>query len=436
MSNMKLLKVLLFFVSLNLGLFQNHWAKAEQIDYIVAIVEDEVILNSELQREAQIITQRLTANKVSLPPDNVLKRQVLERVIVDKLQRHLAKTSGINITNDMTQGAIADIARKNNMDTEQFKEQLKAQGMNYKDFEENVRHEIVINQLRGREIGGRINVTDSEVEHYLETQGDVDLDKSQYHLGHILIALPESASSNVIQKAKQRADDTVERLRANADFKQIAIEMSDGAQALQGGDLGWRTLSQMPTIFVDTVSKMKSGDISDPIRSPSGFHIVKLFESKGTSKQAHLQTKTKVRHILIKTNELVDDAEAKKRLLNLKARIMDGDSFESIARAHSEDKGSAIKGGDLGVVLPGAMVAQFETAMNNLPINQISEPVQTEFGWHLIQVLSRETQDNNADFKKNQAREAIRERKIEEETELWLRRLRDEAYVEIFQDRL
>ncbi|MFI3137302.1 MAG: peptidylprolyl isomerase, partial [Methylococcaceae bacterium] len=350
---------------------------------------------------------------------------------------HLAKTSGITVTNENLQSAVADIAQRNNMNTDDFKKQLLSQKMNYEDFEENIRHEIVINQLRAREIGGQIKVTDSEVEHALETQGEITLDKSQYHLGHILIAIPESASATVIQAARRKADGVVATLRTKADFTKTAIEMSDDAQALQGGDLGWRTLAQMPTIFVDVAAKMVAGDISEPIRSPSGFHIIKLMDFKGLSKaQSHILTKTKVRHILIKTNELVDDNEARKRLLALKMRITEGDDFAALARAHSDDKGSALKGGSLDWVVPGALVPDFEKAMNNLKVNEISQPIQTQFGWHLIQVLDRSQQDNSTDFKKNQVRDAIRERKIEEETELWLRRLRDEAYVEIFTNRL
>ncbi|MCX7088853.1 MAG: peptidylprolyl isomerase [Methylococcales bacterium] len=394
-------------------------------------------MSSELQNETAAILQKLKANKVALPPENVLKRQVLERIIVDKLQRHLAKTSGITVTNENLQSAVADIAQRNNMNTDDFKKQLLSQKMNYEDFEENIRHEIVINQLRAREIGGQIKVTDSEVEHALETQGEITLDKSQYHLGHILIAIPGSASATVIQAAKRKADGVVATLRTKADFTKTAIEMSDDAQALQGGDLGWRTLAQMPTIFVDVAAKMVAGDISEPIRSPSGFHIIKLLDFKGLSKaQSHILTKTKVRHILIKTNELVDDNEARKRLLALKMRITEGDDFAALARAHSDDKGSALKGGSLDWVVPGALVPDFEKAMNNLKVNEISQPIQTQFGWHLIQVLDRSQQDNSTDYKKNQVRDAIRERKIEEETELWLRRLRDEAYVEIFTNRL
>lgn len=409
---------------------------AIDLDRVVAIVEDDVILDSELRHQTEVITQRLRSSKVELPPDSILRRQVLERLIIEKLQRHLAESSGMNVTPENLQNAVADIARRNNMSIEQFKQQLQSQGMNYKDFEENIRREIIINQYRAREIGERAKVTDSEVEHYIETQGDTVADKSQYHLGHILIALPEAPSADEIQKAKKKADAIVAKLRDKADFKQTAIEASDDAQALQGGDLGWRTLAQMPTLFVDTAAKMSPGDISDPIRSPSGFHIIKILEFKGISKKPHVLTKTKVRHILIKTNEIVDDNEAKKRLLAIKAKINAGGNFEELARTNSDDKGSAIKGGNLDWVNPGNLVPEFEAAMNALEPNAISDPVQTQFGWHLIQVLERKQQDNSEEFKKNQIRDEIRERKIEEETELWLRRLRDESYVEIFQDRL
>ena len=223
-------------------------------------------------------------------------------------------------------------------------------------------------------------------------------------------------------------------LRGGKDFKEMAIGVSNDDNALKGGDLGWRSIGQIPTLFTDVVSSMKQGDVSDPIRSPSGFHIIKVLEMEGSGQ--HIITKTKVRHILIKTNELVDDAEAQKRLLALRERIVDGDDFAGLSRAHSDDKGSAINGGSLDWVTPGALVPPFEEAMNKLAINEISQPVQTQFGWHLIQVLGRESQDNSDQFKKDKIRDEIRKRKIEEETELWLRRLRDEAYVEIDQDRL
>jgi peptidyl-prolyl cis-trans isomerase SurA len=320
------------------------------------------------------------------------------------------------------------------MTVAQFRQEMGEQGMDFTDFEETIRNEIVINQLRAREIGTRVKVTDREVKHYLETQGDVGKEKVQYHLGHILISIPEAASSSVIQKAKKKAEDVLAKLEGGADFKQTAMAVSNGGNALKGGDLGWRRIGEIPTLFVNAVVKMNVDQVADLIRSPSGFHIVKLMDLKGVFK--HFVTKTKARHILIKTNELIDDAEASKRLQQLKERISDGDSFATLARANSDDKGSALNGGDLGWVGAGDLVPPFEAAMKQLAINEISKPVQTQFGWHIIQVLQRENKDNSAEHKKNQVREEIRKRKIEEETELWLRRLRDEAYVDINQDRL
>jgi peptidyl-prolyl cis-trans isomerase SurA len=320
------------------------------------------------------------------------------------------------------------------MSVEAFKQELASQGMDYKSFEENLRNEIVINQLRGREIGSRIKVTDAEVNHYMETQNKAGANNTQYHLGHILISVPSGASASAIQKAKEQAERVVKELRDGKDFRETAISYSNDDNALKGGDLGWRSIGQIPTLFTDTVTGMNQGDVSEPIRSPSGFHIIKMLETEGSAQ--HVITKTKVRHILIKTNELVDDAEAQKRLQALRDRISDGDDFSTLARAHSEDKGSAVNGGSLEWVTPGALVPPFEEAMNKLEINQISAPIQTQFGWHLIQVLGRENQDDSAQFRKDKVRDEIRKRKIEEETELWLRRLRDEAYVEIDPNRL
>jgi len=408
--------------------------QAQVLDTIVAVVEDDVILERELQDEVLAVVQRIQASKSEIPPNYVLRKQVLEKMIVDKLQRQLAEKAGINVSEEMLNSSVADIAQRNNMNVEQFREELARQGMDYTAFLNNMRNEIVINQLRGREIGGRIKVTDREVDHYLETQDKIGDASIQYHLGHILVAVKEGASASEIQKALAKAGDIVTKLRGGADFTQVAMTQSDDANALKGGDLGWRTMSEMPTLFVTDASNMATGDIGGPIRSPSGFHIIKMLETKGVGQ--HTIVKTKVRHILIKTNELVDDAEAKKRLLALKQRITDGDDFASLARTHSDDKGSALKGGSLDWVGPNDLVKPFEEAMSKLAINEISEPVQTQFGWHLIQVLDRENKDDSSDYRKNQVRDAIRKRKIEEETELWLRKLRDEAYVEIYEDRL
>ncbi len=412
----------------------SHHINAEPLDRIVAIVEDDVILEGELRREVSAIVQKLQTSNTPMPPDYVVKKQVLEKMIMEKLQRHLAEKAGINLSEEMLTNSATDIAQRNNMTLEQFKQELQQQGITYQSFLENMRNEIVINQLRGKEIGDRIKVTDREIEHFIETEDKAGEGIGQYHLGHILIAVKEGASSAVILKAKNKADQLIKDLRSGQDFTKTAMSVSDDDNALKGGDLGWRGKSDVPTLFVDVVSKMASGDVSDPIRSPSGFHIIKMLESKGVG--SHMTTKSKVRHILIKTNDLIDDAEAQKRLNDLKQRIADGDDFAALARAHSDDKGSALKGGSLDWVGPDDLVKPFQEAMEKLAVNEISEPVQTQFGWHLIQVLERQNKDDTSDFKKNQIRDIIRKRKIEEETELWLRRLRDESSVEIFQDRI
>jgi peptidyl-prolyl cis-trans isomerase SurA len=408
--------------------------QAQVLDRIVAVVEEDVILERELNNEVAAITNKLSSSNVAMPPEFVLRKQVLERMVVDKLQRQLAAKSGVQVSDEMLSASVADIASRNGLSVESFRNELSKQGMEYKAFEDNLRNEIIINQLRGREIGSRVKVTDAEVLHYMETQSKAGQSNSQYHLGHILIAVSEAASATAIQKAKDKADQVIADLRGGKDFKQVAVSVSDDDNALKGGDLGWRSIGQIPSLFTEVVTTMNQGDVSEAIRSPSGFHIIKMLETEGAGQ--HIVTKTKVRHILIKTNELVDDAEAQKRLVALRERINDGDDFANLARAHSDDKGSAINGGSLDWVGPGALVPPFEEAMNKLAINEISQPVQTQFGWHMIQVLGRENQDNSEQFKKDKIREEIRKRKIEEETELWLRRLRDEAFVEIDLDRL
>ena len=402
---------------------------AEYLDGIVAVVEDDIILESELASEVASITNKLKTNNVQLPPENVLYKQVLERLIIDTLQNQLAQRAGVNVTDEMVNSSMNVIAQQNGMDLVQFKQEIEAQGMSYETFKESVRKEIVINQLRSQEIGSRIKVSEQEIDHYLDTEISSADQKVQYLLGHILIAVPEGASADMIQAEDAEARSVTEQLRLGEDFNQMAVSVSDGVNALQGGEIGWRTLNQLPTLFVDVVKTMNKGDIADPIRSPGGFHILKLIDSTGI--YAHIIIETHVRHILIKTNELINDQEAHKRLQAIAGRIADGDDFAVLAKANSDDTGSALNGGDLGWVIPGLLVPPFEKAMSELAINELSEPVQTQFGWHLIQVLGRRSKDNKEQQKRNQARDDIRKRKIEEETELWLRRLRDEAYVDI-----
>lgn len=408
--------------------------RAELLDRIVAVVEDDVILDGELTRETYKIIRNLQANKVMMPPVPVLRKQVLEHLIVDKLQKQFAQKSGIKVSDDMLINAISGIAKGNNLTVDEFKQELKKQNINFQDFEDDIRSEIIINQLRAREISARIRVTDREISHHLETESSGSKDPKEYHLGHILISLPESASVSLVQQAQEKAKKVIADLKAGANFEQTAIAVSDGESALKGGRLGWMSINEIPTIFAGLITEMNEGDVAELVRSPSGFHITKLLELK--NKDKYMVTKTNARHILVKTNELIDDEAAKKKILDLTTRIVNGDDFATLARAHSDDKGTAINGGDLGWIGPGDLVPIFESTMNQLRINEMSEPVQTQFGWHLIQVLERQEKDNSTEFKKSEVKKMIRKRKIEEETELWMRRLRDEAFVKIQPDRV
>jgi len=402
---------------------------ADYLDGISAVVEDDIILDSELVTEVTGIVSRLQSQQVQLPEKEVLYKQVLERLILEKLQIQLAERQGIRVSDDYLQSSIESIAANNKMSVATFRRSLVSEGMDFKVFQDKVRREIRLNQLRNREIGQRVTVSDQEVTHYLATETSLADKNRQYLVGHILLSLPEDASALLIQEKMRQAKLMVEKLKQGADFKQMAVAQSASDTALQGGSLGWRSLSGLPSLFVGSIKIMSKGGVSKPLRSPGGLHILKLLDSTGG--EAHMITETHVRHILLKTNELVSDEEAKKRLQVIRERIIDGDNFSTLAKANSEDTGSAVKGGDLSWVMPGLLVPAFEKVMINLPLSEISQPVQTQFGWHIIQVLERRTKDNSQEHKIDQARDEIRKRKIESETELWLRRLRDESYVDI-----
>ncbi len=406
---------------------------AEPLDRIVAVAEDDVILESELERQVDAIVRRFRAQGAPLPPLSILRRQVLERMILRSLQLQLAKKAGIEVDDETLRQALLDLAHRNGMDLDAFRQAVEAQGMDYAAFVDNLREELVLKRLRASQVDSRIQVSEREITHFLETEAQSDpRQASEYRLGHILIATPEAASPTVIQKAREKAERLVAELRQGLDFHQAAIAMSDGAQALKGGDLGWRKLDQIPTLFAERVPKMRKGEIAGPIRSPSGFHIIKLLDRKGGEK--HIVVETHVRHILIKPNEIIDDAEARRRLNLIRQRLEAGEDFAALAQAYSDDTASAVKGGDLGWITADAVVPPFAKAMNRLKKGEISEPVQTPFGWHLIQVLDRKQRDDTPEYRKKRAREILTRRKIEEETELWLRKLRDEAYVEIHLD--
>ena len=316
------------------------------------------------------------------------------------------------------------------MDLMQFRSALESSGMEFAEYRERVRKEMIISRLQQRQVFRKINVTDREIVDFLANQELRDRSNEEYRLQHLLLIVPEAASGETIQAIKSKADNILSQLKEGADFTQLVIANSDGQQALDGGDLGWRKLAQIPSLFANFVTKMNVGDISDIVRSPSGFHIIKLAEKRDNEPQ-HIVKQTRARHILLQPGELQTNQEIKTRILQLKQRIESGEDFATIATANSQDKGSAGSGGDLGWINPGMMVKEFEDAMNELEVGQISEPVQTRFGWHIIKIEERRNHDNTEQFLKNMAREYIQEQKRGPALDNWLRQIRDEAFVEL-----
>lgn len=403
--------------------------RAGGLDSIVAVVNDDVITRTELETRLNAIKQQLQQRNTRLPPDEVIRRQVLERMIQEQLQLQIASRSGVRVDDETVNGVMANIARENKLSLTQFREVLEQQGYVYADFRENIRNEIVIDRLRKQRVESRVTVTEKEVENQLKSTAQQAEAGSEYHLGHILVAIPEAASPEAIEKARVRAEAILAELRAGADFAETAVAKSDGQQALQGGDLGWRKAGELPTLFDDSMAKLAIGQVSELLRSPSGFHIVKLIDKRESSQRRVIQ-QTLARHVLIITTEVVSDTTAQKRLSEIRQQILKGSDFGQMARVHSDDKTSAANGGSLGWTSAEELVPEFQKVMDTLQPGQLSEPFRTRYGWHIVQVMSRRQQDETENFERLQARRLVMQRKVQEAVENWLRQLRDEAYVE------
>ncbi len=407
------------------------WANTYQaIDGIVAVVNDDVILRSELESATHKIALQAQERGARIPPRSVLEQQVLERLISERLQLQAARDAGIEVTEEMVNRALANIAARSGLSLAEMRDVLLADGLDFREFRRQLHDEIAIQQLRDREIRRRIRVTDQEVERFLASAQQQGSDRAEYRLAHILVATPDGASARDIEQARNRAQALLTRLRGGEDFAAVAMSESAGGQALEGGDLGWRSADQLPSLFSERVAEMERGQINGPIPSSGGFHIIQLVDHRGGSER-HLVTQVLARHILIRTNEVTSDTDARSRLQQLRGRIQGGGDFATLAQGHSDDKGSAIRGGELGWLSPGDVVPEFEAQISTLPPNGISEPFKTEFGWHIVQVVDRRRHDNTEEVRRNNARQAIGNRKLDEEFELFVRRLRDEAYVEI-----
>ena len=403
--------------------------QGELLDRVVAIVNDGVVLNSDLDAEVAAVTERLKEQKLELPPQNVLRQQVLERLVLQEIQVQRAGKAGVKVSDENVNAALQDVAKRNGMTLTQLPEALARQGVDYPTYREEIRREIMLQSLRQRDVLQHIAVTPREIDQFLDKQSKTPSARDEYNVSHILIAIGQEATQAQLDAAAKKANDVYERAKGGEDFAKLAVAYSNSQTAFDGGALGWRKGSELPTFLTDVVAKLKPGEVSEPLRTPTGYHIIRLNEVRGGSQKAE-EDQVHVRHILMKTNELADDATVKQKLNQLRDRILKGDDFAGLAQTTSEDPGSAVDGGDLGWSGPGTFAPEFEQAISSLKDDEISEPFKAQYGWHIAQVLGRRRVDNTQDMKRRQAMEAIRAGKADEETELWLRRMRDEAYVE------
>jgi len=417
-------------------------ARVRTVDAIVAVVNNEVITQQDLDARTDMIAKRISAQGqqgAGMPPRVELQRQVLERMIVEVAQLQLAKDMNIQVDDTMLDRAVARIAEQNRMTLQEFRNQMEQQGMAFAKFREEIRGEIIMQRLREREVDNRIQISESEIENYLAEEAGAGHSQQEWNLAQILVRIPENASPEQIEQRRQRAEQLVQQLKSGADFAKLAAASSDADDALKGGELGWRNQDRLPQLFVDAVAKLQPGEVGSLVKSANGFHIIKLVGKRtpsvlrtGAANAAAPTaiTQTRVRHILIKVNQIISSLDAQRKLQDLKQRLDNkAATFEELARSHSNDL-TASKGGDLGWIYPGDTVPEFERAMNALQPGQVSEPIESPFGFHLIQVLERKTEDVSKERKRLAARQALRERKLEEATQEWLRQVRDRAYVE------
>ena len=407
----------------------------ELVDTIVAVVNTDVITLKELNERIKSVEQRMSRQKMQLPPRELLRKQVIERMILNRAQIQQAREFGIRVDDLALDRAIARIAEQNGITVQNLRDQLERDGVSFARFREEVREEITLQRLREREVDNKLQITESEIDSFLASSATTSADAQQeINIAQILVRVPENASAQQIADRKKRAEQAIEQLKSGGEFAKVAVSFSDAGDALSGGDLGWRSPSRLPQLFVEATEKLAEGEVAPLVRSANGFHILKLVGRRavGAAKLAASNTvqQTRVRHILIKVNQIVSAPEARRKLLELKARLdNDAAKFEDLARLYSND-GSASKGGELGWIYPGDTVPDFERAMNALKPGEISQPVESPFGYHLIEVLERKTEELSRERQRMVARQALREQKLEEAYEDWLRQLRDRAYVE------
>ncbi|MBD9501989.1 peptidylprolyl isomerase [Pseudomonas sp. BGr12] len=406
-------------------------AEVVPLDRVVAIVDNDVVMQSQLDQRLREVRATIQKRGAPLPPEHVLTQQVLERLIIENIQLQIGDRSGVRITDEELNQAMGTIAQRNNMSLDQFRAALSHDGLSYDEAREQVRREMIISRVRQRRVAERIQVSEQEVQNFLASDlGKIQLSE-EYRLANILIPVPDSASPETVQAAARQAQEMYEQLKQGADFGQLAVSRSAGDNALEGGEIGWRKAAQLPSPFDSMVGSLAVGDVTEPVRTPGGFIIIKLEEKRGGSKM--LRDEVHVRHILLKPSEIRSEEETQRLAEKLYERIQAGESFSDLAKKFSEDPGSKLNGGDLNWVDPESLVPEFREVMNNAPQGQVTKPFRSPFGWHVLEVLGRRATDSSDKFREQQAAQTLRARKYDEELQAWLRQIRDEAYVEIKQ---
>ena len=406
-------------------------AEVRSIDKVAAIVDNDVVMQSQLDQRIREVQQTIAKRGQGVPPPSALQSQVLDRLILENLQLQIGERSGIRITDEELNQAIGTIAQRNQMSVEQFKAALTHDGLSYQSAREQVRREMIISRVRQRRVAERIQVSDQEVKNFLASDMAKAQFSEEFHLANILIPTPDSASSDQIQAAATKAKDVYGKLQQGADFGQLAIASSASESALEGGDMGWRKAAQLPPPFGDMLGTMRAGEVTPPARTPGGFIILKLLEKRGGEGQTQMRDEVHVRHILIKPSEIRTEAETKLLAQKIYDRIKNGEDFAELAKSFSEDPGSALNGGDMNWVDPNSLVPEFREVMAETPQGELSKPFKTAYGWHVLEVLGRRATDSTNQAREQQALSVLRNRKYDEELQTWLRQIRDEAYVEI-----
>jgi len=404
-------------------------ADRKLLDQVVAVVNEDVILQSELEARINTITGRLRAQGTGLPPRDLLEERVLEQLISESIQLQMADRAGMRISDNELNETLASIADRNNMTLVQFEEQLSQEGVTYQEAREQIRNEMITSRVQQRQVGNRVRVTDREVENYLEAMAGRGRSNAEYELAHILIEVEDFNDEEEVSAASEKVEKLRADIAAGRDFREVAVAESDASNALDGGDMGWRAESQLPSLVADVVPDLETGTVSPVLRNSSGFHLVMVMDRRGGD-QAQVIEQSMVRHILIRTSETVSDSQAEETIRDLYQQIRDGGDFGALAREYSDDPVSGSDGGNLGWVSPGQMVPEFEQAMLDAEVGEVKGPFRSQFGWHILEVQDRRQQDISGDVRESEARQAIYRRKFDTELQNWLREIRDEAFVE------